>query len=524
MTKPPHSSINGFVSRRPGATIGQSSRPLGGASRPSRHKRPTASTTVPTMHTGKRKLSDLDQSLAAIDDEPTVEHKKRWFRRRRRNKHTPPSKRKKILKRLRLLFIILLVVAVGYFGWKIIQTGANIFQGNLLGLFQQQRLKEDSRGRTNVLIFGTSGWNMDANNGWDGALLTDSIMVASFDQDAKEASKVYTMSLPRDLYVGTCNASGKLNEVYYCSNIAEGKSEQQAAADFRKKVGDVLGLNIQYYAHANWAALQKGVNAVGGVDIKIESSDSRGIYDVATGLNYKNGEVVHMDGEEALAFARARNSHGGYGLSGGNFDREKNQQKLLAALQKKATSAEVLANPASLSGLLDAIGDNLRTNFQTGEIRTLLDIAKREHNIQSLPFVGTDKDGNDINLMTTGNINGISIVQPTAGIDNFTDIRAYVAKNLYGDSAAIIDVLNGSDIDGLASRKADQLQANGYIIGNVDNAPAEINEPVRLYRLSDGKNDLVSALEKQYNISAQSGGLTGYVPSEGADFILVFSS
>ena len=52
-------------------------------------------------------------------------------------------------------------------------------------------------GRTNILIFGTSGYSMD-EDAWDGAMLTDSIMVVSLDQDNYDA---YMMSLPRDLYV-----------------------------------------------------------------------------------------------------------------------------------------------------------------------------------------------------------------------------------------------------------------------------------------------------------------------------------
>ncbi len=44
---------------------------------------------------------------------------------------------------------------------------------------------------SNVLIFGTEGYDMNGSSGdgvHDGAQLTDSIMVASFDQERKDVA------------------------------------------------------------------------------------------------------------------------------------------------------------------------------------------------------------------------------------------------------------------------------------------------------------------------------------------------
>ena len=134
------------------------------------------------------------------------------------------------------------------------------------------RLAEDKNGRTNILIFGTSGYSM-SENAWDGAMLTDSIMLVSIDQDKNNA---YMISLPRDLYVKyKCPAlgrtSGKLNEVFYCA-YTKNKDEKAGAQALMGKVSEILGLNVHYYMHADWTALVQSVNAVGGVDVKIEST------------------------------------------------------------------------------------------------------------------------------------------------------------------------------------------------------------------------------------------------------------
>ena len=138
--------------------------------------------------------------------------------------------------------------------------------------------------------------------------------------------------------------SSTLIVVFYCA-YAPNQDEKAGAANLMAKAGEILGLDIQYYIHADWTALVQAVDAVGGVDVTIESTDPRGIYDSSTGIKYANGEVAHLNGEKALALARARNhNYGDYGLAGGNYDREKNQQKILAALQQKAMSAGTLLN------------------------------------------------------------------------------------------------------------------------------------------------------------------------------------
>ena len=120
-----------------------------------------------------------------------------------------------------------------------------------------------------------------------------------------------------------------------------------------------------------------------------------------------------MNGEQALAFSRARGSEGGYGLSGGNFDRERNQQKII-----QATLAKINASKYDISKLLNivnAVGNNVKTTFSTKEYQTLAELAigTKSENIKSLPLISdTDKDAN---LMTTGQVSGRSAVLPTAG-------------------------------------------------------------------------------------------------------------
>ena len=208
-----------------------------------------------------------------------------------------------------------------------------------------------------------------------------------------------------------------------------------------------------------YKAVQQAVDAVGGVDIKIESTDPRGVLDRNFDwecnyrcyyVKYPNGPA-HLDGKHALMLSRARNDVGGYGLSRGNFDREVNQQKILVALRNKAASAGTLANPIAASRLIDSLGDNIRTNFVSGEIKTLINLA-RDINEKKIERFGLADE--DPGLLTTGMVSGQSVVIPTAGTYSYDAIQAYITKRLNQDEAtkekARIVVLNGSGRTGAA--------------------------------------------------------------------------
>ena len=207
-------------------------------------------------------------------------------------------------------------------------------------------------------------------------------------------------------------------------------------------------------------------------------------------------------------------------MAGGNFDREKNQQKLLSALQKKVVSVGTLTNPVAVSNLMDAMGENLKTNFETDEIQAVIDITKKSEKMKALPLVGR-KDAPD--LVTTGMYNGASIVQPTAGLFNYTEIIAYIKKSVLSDRLAKLDVLNGSKQEGLASEKAKILEAAGYRIGNVANAPSKTDVPVIIYQINESKQRAAKVLADKYGVEVKIGTPEGYKPNKGSDFVIIFS-
>jgi LCP family protein required for cell wall assembly len=509
-------SIDGFVPRRVGSQLGElhKAKPM------------QTSTELPdrTLHSGDDEIqqpvgvvrkgqaigrSDIDESLREIDEVAPTKKLSRRQRRRLDKQTKPRSKAKRVVK---WFFILLLIIAVGvgaYLGIKLLLASGNVFKGSIFDIVQSQALKEDANGRSNFLVLGTS----EDDPGHGGAYLTDSMMVVSIDQTQKN---VYMFSVPRDLYVEyemACNSgySGKINEYFNCvsDDHDNAEAEQLRLSETQKFVGAIFGLDIQYGVHVNNTVIKDAVDAVGGVDVDIQGSGGApGIldrnFDWRCGykcylVKYDNG-VHHLDGTHALYLAMARGDVAPtYGLGNSNFDREKNQQKIIIALKDKAVSTGTFTNLGKVTGLIDALGNNLRTNIQTKEIQTLMKLGTeiKTENIQTISLF----DGDD-RVVTSGPYNGASVVMPTAGIFNYTEIRAYIAQNLSSDpltreNAGIV-VLNGSGVMGAAQTAADTLETQGFAINTVDNAPDGTYATFEVYVVDESKTATLAKLKELY--------------------------
>jgi polyisoprenyl-teichoic acid--peptidoglycan teichoic acid transferase len=435
-----------------------------------------------------RKPIDIDLNL---DDEKDNKGKKRRFFK----KFHRPSKR--TVKWIVIILILLVLIIGGILAYRIFTASSNMFKGNVLtaAFSQEKPLKTDKYGRTNLLVFGTS----ESDPGHPAAQLTDSIMMVSVDQKAKTA---FMASVPRDLWVKydapcTFGYEGKINTVYECASN-DGKVEDKGQQAISKKVGEVFGIDFQYTVHLNLAVVKEAVDALGGIDITIESTDSRGILDrnFDWRCNYKcylvkypNGPA-HLDGEHAMFLAQARNDAGGYGLPRSNFDREANQRKIVLGMKDKATSAGFLANPVAVSNLIDSLGNNIHTSIDASEIKTFIKVTKEldSKNIQSISLIDETPT-----LLTTGSgPDGSSVVKPTAGLYAYGSLQQFMQKQLKGMGALIaekatVDVLNASGVTGAATELSTKLSEAGITLGKVDSAPTSMKGKYLLYDLSGGK-------------------------------------
>ena len=468
---------------------------------------------------------------------------------RKKNKKEKAGKKKK-RHIVRWVILGLIVVILGLAVWKGVgiwgvldgalgaMTGGDVGVGDVIAADPTIPLKQDENGRTNILVFGTSGHAMDEDvRGGD--QLADTIMVVSLDQ---EDGNIKTFSIPRDLLSKhRCTSTGKMNETYWCEYQQHTRDEryagvkdnpeelaklrweyeQKAGEKFMAIIGEVSGLELHYWVHVNWETLIEVVDAIGGIEVAIDyqgnqenhtwevpviwTTDTRGILDSnwdwacknrCNYVKYSNGQIVHLDGVHAIALARARGeSQPAYGTAASNWNREKNQQAILDAIVRKVKQTNFVTDLDAALNIIRAIGDNLRMSFDAEGIRRIIHLAgtldiggMRSIDISSL-FISTFLSGGV--SCERGTPGCASMVVPRAGVYDYNAIIAFIAKNLVSnpiqDEAAPIDVLNGTEQIGLAAKVSKEMEDIGYKIGEIGNTPegAKVYAKTVIYRIGE---------------------------------------
>jgi len=539
-------SIDGFIPRRAGTQLGNlhqgdKEQPIDRSLHTGNKARQSVGVARESKIIGR---GDIDDSLREIDDEgldvstgskarggtfgggsfsggdskkskkATKKDKKRFGRKDRASKK-PKSKARRIIKWVGIVLLIALIGVGGFLAFKAINASDSVFSGSFLDIVKNDPLKQDANGRSNFLIVGTS----EDDPGHEGSNLTDSILVLSVNQETKDA---YTFSIPRDLEVKYGQAcaegySGKINSYFSCINEEDSDAaEQERLTGIQAFIGDIIGMDIQYGVHVNYTVMRDVVNAIGGnITVNIESRNPNGQmdsnFDWKCGPNYAkrktvcpprghfidypNGPAV-LDAEHALYLAQARGDAAPtYGFEQSNFDRERNQQKILVAIREKALSAGTLSNIGHVTSLVDALGSNLRTNIETKEIRTLMALAK-DIPSDKIKSIDLNKEGEAI---FTGN------AQPVAGKYSFGDLKAYLNKIItsepFVEEEPHVTVLNGSGTAGKAQIEADKLIAKGFTIDSVGNADDGEYPAISIYQIATDKPLTAAKLKSMYNVT-----------------------
>jgi LCP family protein required for cell wall assembly len=240
------------------------------------------------------------------------------------------------------------------------------------------------------------------------------------------------MSVPRDLWVNIPGVGHqRINAANDVANFSQpgyfkggmGKLQQIIEQDFH--------IPIDYYALIDYTAFKDAVNAVGGITINIKSPNPKGLYDPNVNkahggpVRLPNGPV-HLNGMQALALALARgDSPYAYGFPLSDINRTQHQRQMLIALEQKASSVGVLSNPITITHLINAFGNNVKTNLSLADVLRLAHLA-REVNINNIKSFGLTYSGNSPSaLLTTDTIQGQDVLIPRAGIGHYSQIQAY---------------------------------------------------------------------------------------------------
>ncbi|HUB94179.1 MAG TPA: LCP family protein [Verrucomicrobiae bacterium] len=381
-------------------------------------------------------------------------------------------KRKLITSMLSVLLVGFLLG--GWYGARLLGNVNKVFHSSVIGdvsaLWSNVTLKGEDQGRVNFLLAGDSA----DDPGHGGADLTDSIMVVSIDTKNHTG---FMLSIPRDLWV---NVPGwgheKINAANDVTDFSQPGYPTGGMGQLEQIVQTDLGIPIDYYGLIDYTAFKDSVNAVNGITIDIQSPDPRGLYDAYTNLKLPNGEVT-LNGDEALNLARARCDEGVgdecYGFPQSDFDRTQHQRQMLVALEQKAETVGVLANPISVTKLFDAFGNNIQTDLNLQDVLRLVQLTKGV-NVSNLASLTYQYGGSNSLLTDYHAPDGEDALVPSAGVDDYSQLQAYY-QQLTSDNPVVreapsVVVLNASDVVGLAHKESVSLQGQGFTVAGVADA------------------------------------------------------
>ena len=270
------------------------------------------------------------------------------------------------------LAIIVTLVALphlvaGYYGWVAYTAFDKVFSGSTFEGRDDPAVGPGPAAdeRLNVLLTG-----IDAGPGRAHAL-TDTMIVVSLDPVGETVTMV---SVPRDMVdvpLGNGNTFGpKLNSLAsYASNHPD-EFPNGASRALPDAIAALLGIPIHYTAQVDLGGFVRMVDAVGGVDItaaKALADPNYGGFGVGPGWSITKGRH-HLDGANALAYARIRKSPGE-----SDFTRASRQQQVLVAVRDAAVADGLLF---SLPTLLGAVGDAVRTDLPATRLPGLAALAE----------------------------------------------------------------------------------------------------------------------------------------------------
>lgn len=241
-----------------------------------------------------------------------------------------------------------------------------------------KEMKTEESGLTNtksltepftVLVLGVDSESQGGLNP-NAAFNGDTLMLATFNPNTVTATM---FSIPRDMFVPIACNNNRYNRIN--SAAAYGTS------CVINTIQNLTDVKIDYFVKVNFKGVVDLVDALGGIEVDVEAptyledkyngqvceQDSQRRF----GENLvcmTPGENVHLNGEQALAYARCRHMY-----LESDIARNRHQQAIMEAVAKKLVQN---ASFSDFGKLLDTISKNTATNMKTTQILSFYQTIK----------------------------------------------------------------------------------------------------------------------------------------------------
>lgn len=299
--------------------------------------------------------------------------------------------------------------------------------------------------KTNFLIIGLD----------DIAENTDTILVGSMDS---KTQRIDIISIPRDTYtVLSEKTKQRINQFYSAPTVTKINSiylltgtKDESIKYLEEELENILNINIDYYAIVNTKAFRAIVDEVDGIMYNVTRD-----YDYDDPLqdlhiHLKKG-YQKLDGDQVEQLMRYRNDY-----VMGDLDRIVVQQDVMKEFFKQVLSKDKIRTNAI--GYARTIIQFVKTDFGINDVPSyvslILKLNPTNISFHTLPGEADDSKGTSYFMVDKSK---------TAQLVNdvFYKSASQIEEKETTESLNI-EILNGSNVDGLASKKRDLLVLNGY--------------------------------------------------------------
>ena len=372
-------------------------------------------------------------------------------------KNTKQKKKMKRWKKVLLIIFLILLIAGGVFAYRVYKNGWGL-SGMLATVVGHDEYTKKDLNEFRCLVLGIS-------TDEEGALLTDTIMVASYNPNTQKAT---LLSIPRDTYTGKnpkkATAYQKINSIY---------SRNEDPQDVLDAVNEITGLDLQYYVIIKTEGFIELVDAIGGVTFNVPIDMDYDDTSQDLHIHLKAGEQ-QLDGDKAEQLVRFRHNNDGttYPEEYGNNDlgRMRTQREFIMAVIKQTAKME---NIFKLGEILNVAEKNVITNVDFNVAKDYIPYAVEFNtdNLLTATLPGTTPPWNQTNgvsIFVADEEETESLIQelfydrdleqPTEeGMENATSMQTTVSK-----ADVKLEILNGSGNSKNLQKVVDELKSTGY--------------------------------------------------------------
>jgi LCP family protein required for cell wall assembly len=317
---------------------------------------------------------------------------------------------------------------------------------------------------------------------------SDTIILMHIDPRKEKAVVIH---FPRDLRVDIAGPHGfdKINAAY----------ELGGSSLAVRTIREFTGLPIHNYVEIDLAGFQGLIDALGGVRVCVD----RPMIDPLAGLSIESAGCHTLDGDEALAFARARHIPGD---PIPDFSRIGRQQQLMRAVMNRVLSAPALLNTQLIT--------EAASNVTTDESVTISDFlyigSKLRELAQEDPSGATTLDFRVVPGIPQfiGDVSYVIAEQPEANQlferlrtgEPLGDLGKVLINTTRSPAQVNVQARDAGDAEGTAQTTA-FLRKAGFIVHEQAPAPTGYEESVILYRPGSEENaEVVQGYYEQLEI------------------------